>query len=100
MADEIFSELEGLVKTQGVKKAIDHLAEQMIAQKDYNKLFYTLLVKSRLELGLNVVPTAPSNEIPVMYRKNSKITSGFLREESQNFSSRKTISSRLGIFIE
>jgi hypothetical protein len=65
MADVIFGELEQLVKTQGVKKAIDHLAEQMIARKDYNKLFYTLLVKSRLELGLNVIPTAPSNDIPV-----------------------------------
>ncbi|MFZ4611846.1 MAG: hypothetical protein ACOYNM_18680, partial [Gemmataceae bacterium] len=65
MADVIFGELEQLVKTQGVKKAIDHLVEQMIARKDYNKLFYTLLVKSRLELGLNVIPTAPSNDIPV-----------------------------------
>lgn len=65
MSENIFSELEGLVNTQGACQAIEHLSNQMIANKDFSKLFYTLLVKSRLELGLSVIPTAPSNEIPV-----------------------------------
>ncbi|NDH04981.1 hypothetical protein EBX93_03525 [bacterium] len=65
MADVIFNELEQLVKNQGFEKAIDHLADQMTTRKDYNKLFYTLLVKSRVELGLSAIPTAPSSEIPI-----------------------------------
>ncbi len=65
MSENIFSKLEGLVKSQGASQAIEHLTNQLVASKDYSKLFYTLLVKSRLELGLSVIPTAPSNEIPI-----------------------------------
>src|SRR5262249_1091028 len=33
-------------------------------QKDYNNLFYALLMEKRCELGVNPVPTGPASEIP------------------------------------
>jgi hypothetical protein len=64
MNSDIFDELRQLVATAGPAPAIDRLCDWLRQQGDYHSLFYALLMKKRQELGVNPVPTAPTQELP------------------------------------
>jgi hypothetical protein len=52
------------LNAEGPEAAVDCLCARLREQKDYNALFYALLLRARHRLGLNPVPTAPSAEVP------------------------------------
>src|SRR3954453_21846027 len=59
-----FSHLEATLRTVGPSAAIDELCQTLTEEKDYNSLFYALLMKKRHELGVLPVPTGPSQDLP------------------------------------
>jgi hypothetical protein len=59
-----FDELQRTFTAQGPAAAIDQLCARLHAAKDYDGLFYALLMKKRHELGVCPVPTAPAQELP------------------------------------
>jgi hypothetical protein len=65
MDSAIFAELERSFAQEGAAAAIDQLCRRLREQKDYGNLFYALLLKKRHELGVNPLPTAPAQELPV-----------------------------------
>lgn len=64
MDTTLLDELERCHAAQGPAAAVERLIEQLREQKDYASLFYTLLMKKRVELGVNPLPTAPASELP------------------------------------
>src|SRR4051794_32110557 len=48
----VFAELEKTLAAKGPAAAIDELCVKLRAAGDYNALFYALLMKKRLELGV------------------------------------------------
>src|SRR5262245_43677661 len=64
MDPQLFDDLQRSVKTEGPARAIDRLCETLRQRKDYSNLFYALLMKRRHELGVNPVPTGPSQDLP------------------------------------
>jgi hypothetical protein len=64
MSDAIFAELRDLVTQQGPMPAVDRLCELLGERGDYHSLFYALLMRKRLELGVSPVPTGPSQDLP------------------------------------
>jgi hypothetical protein len=56
--------LERMLSGKGPGAAIDELCRLLRDGKDYGSLFYALLMKKRQELGVNPIPTGPSNELP------------------------------------
>src|SRR4051812_3849656 len=64
MDPTLFDELERTLAAEGPKPAIGRLCERLRERKDYNALFYALLLDKRHELGVSPVPTGPSTELP------------------------------------
>ena len=64
MTHEQLDHLKKLVLESGPARAIETLCTELEAKADYNKLFYALIMKARQSMGLCVVPTAPTDEIP------------------------------------
>src|SRR5206468_1863885 len=64
MEPAIFDQLEQIVKTAGPAAAIDKLCEELKACKDYAGLFYTLLMKKRVELGVSPIATGSNQDLP------------------------------------
>lgn len=60
----LFDQLEQTVKTAGPAAAIDKLAAELKAKKDYGALFYTLLMKKRVELGVSPIATGSNTDLP------------------------------------
>lgn len=60
----LFDQLEQTVKTAGPAAAIDKLASELKANKDYANLFYTLLMKKRFELGVSPIATGSNQDLP------------------------------------
>jgi hypothetical protein len=60
----LFEQLEQTVKTAGPAAAIDKLAAELKAKKDYGALFYTLLMKKRVELGVSPIATGSNTDLP------------------------------------
>jgi hypothetical protein len=60
----LFDQLEQTVKTAGPAAAIDKLAVELKAKKDYGALFYTLLMKKRFELGVSPIATGSNTDLP------------------------------------
>ena len=56
--------LAEMVKSSGPDSAIDALAEQLRREGDYQSLFYAMLLRERLRLGVAPFPTGPANELP------------------------------------
>jgi hypothetical protein len=50
--------------TQGPDVALDRLCALLREKKEYDKLFYALLMKKRHELGVYPVPTDPAQFLP------------------------------------
>ena len=60
----LFDQLEKTVKTAGPVAAVDKLAVELKAKKDYGALFYTLLMKKRVELGVSPIATGSNTDLP------------------------------------
>jgi hypothetical protein len=60
MESAIFEELQQIMTRQGPDVAIDRLVAMLRERKEYDKLFYALLMKKRHELGVYPVPTDPA----------------------------------------
>lgn len=44
--------------------AVEALVDDLRAKEDYHSLFYALLMKARVDLGVSPFPTGPSSELP------------------------------------
>src|SRR4051794_25280657 len=64
MDQAIFDDLQRRLTAEGPAAAIDRLCAALREQKDYNRLFYALLLKKRHELGVSPMPTGPSADLP------------------------------------
>lgn len=64
MDTAFLDQLEQTAKSGGPLAAIDKLAAELKAKKDYNALFYTLLMKKRVELGASPIATGSNTDLP------------------------------------
>jgi hypothetical protein len=60
----VFAELEATLAAKGPGPAIEELCDSLRAIGDYNSLFYALLMKKRVELGVSPFPTGSAAELP------------------------------------
>src|SRR5437763_1184623 len=59
-----FDRLRTALAVEGPAVAVEKLVAELRAADDLNGLFYALLLKKRLELGVSPFPTGPSGELP------------------------------------
>ncbi len=64
MDSTAFDEIERTLTHEGAPAAIDRLCQRLGAEKDYDGLFYALLLKKRHELGVSPIPTGPAQDLP------------------------------------
>jgi hypothetical protein len=64
MDSALFDELQRLVKSAGAAAAFDRLGADLRQRKDYANLFNALILKKRHELGLPLIATGPSPDLP------------------------------------
>jgi hypothetical protein len=64
MDPALFDQLQSTLQTQGPDAAIAALCARLREARDYNALFYALLMKERSEAGVSPIPTGPSQDIP------------------------------------
>jgi hypothetical protein len=62
----LLDQLEQTLKQAGPAAAIDKLAVELKAKKDYGPLFYTLLMKKRVELGVSPIATGSNQDLPAV----------------------------------
>lgn len=63
----LFDELQAILKSEGPDAALARLESRLREQKDYNGLFYALLMKKRHQLGIDPIPTGPTQDIPARH---------------------------------
>src|SRR5437868_516196 len=66
----LFDELEQTLAEHGPAVAIDRLCAALRESKEYDKLFYALLMKKRHELGVYPVPTDAAQFLPEAAQKS------------------------------
>src|SRR5438445_282526 len=59
-----FDRLKAALAANGPAAAIDALIAELRAAEDFSSLFYALLLKKRVELGVSPFPTGPASELP------------------------------------
>jgi hypothetical protein len=59
-----FERLQTALASRGPAVAIDELVTELRAAEDFQGLFYALLMKKRVELGVSPFPTGPATELP------------------------------------
>ncbi len=59
-----FERLQSTLASRGPAAAIDELIAELRAAEDFQGLFYALLMKKRVELGVSPFPTGPASELP------------------------------------
>jgi hypothetical protein len=64
METQVLEELQSKLTTGGPGAAIDRLCDELKARKEYAALFYTLLMKKRLELGVSPIATGTNQDLP------------------------------------
>jgi hypothetical protein len=69
MESTIFDELQQTLREQGPDAAIDRLCATLRERKEYDKLFYALLMKKRHELSVYPVPTDAAQSLPDAVQK-------------------------------
>jgi hypothetical protein len=57
-------QLQATLRTDGPAAAIQRLCESLKAEKEYQSLFYALLMKKRHELGVSPIATGNNNDLP------------------------------------
>ena len=64
ISDAAFDRLKGALAERGSAAAVDELIAELRRTEDFQGLFYALLMKKRIELGVSPFPTGPANELP------------------------------------
>jgi hypothetical protein len=64
MHEQLFDELNQTLSADGPAAAVDRLCDSLRERKDYGNLFYAMLLRKRLALGLCPVPTGASQDLP------------------------------------
>ena len=59
-----FDEIHGVLAAEGPAAAADRLVETLRTAGNYDALFYALLLRARLRLGADPIPTRPAGELP------------------------------------
>jgi hypothetical protein len=59
-----FDELAKTLSSQGPAAAVEKLCARLREERDFNALFYALLLKKRQELGVSSIPTGPAQDLP------------------------------------
>ncbi len=59
-----FDRIRTALASNGPAAAADKLIDELRTAEDFQNLFYALLLKKRVELGVSPFPTGPSNELP------------------------------------
>jgi hypothetical protein len=59
-----FDELETVLQSQGPAKMVDKLCDALRERKDYHGLFYGMLLRKRVDLGLPAVQVGRSEDLP------------------------------------
>jgi hypothetical protein len=59
-----FDRLRSTFESRGADAAVERLISDLRTEGDYSNLFYALLLKKRVELGVSPFPTGPSNDLP------------------------------------
>lgn len=59
-----FDRLRDALFALGPKGAVERLCDDLRAAGDYHSLFYALLMKKRVDLGVSPFPTGPSSDLP------------------------------------
>ncbi|MFO0802742.1 MAG: hypothetical protein U0791_06410 [Gemmataceae bacterium] len=60
----VFDRLQSNLAAGGPAVAVDALIAELRTAEDYGNLFYALLMKKRIELGVSPFPTGPSADLP------------------------------------
>jgi hypothetical protein len=60
----LYERLRGALASAGPGAAVDRLVADLRKAGDYQNLFYALLLKKRVELGVSPFPTGPSADLP------------------------------------
>ncbi len=60
----VFERLKATLAERGPVAAVDELVAELRKADDFQGLFYALLMKKRIELGVSPFPTGPANELP------------------------------------
>lgn len=60
----VFEKIRSALHEKGPEAAIDTLSEELRQAEDYQALFYAMLMKERVKLGVAPFPTGPSSELP------------------------------------
>jgi hypothetical protein len=60
---ELFDRLKKRLSDAGANAAAESLCQALVEAKDYAKLFYALLLKKRVVMGVSPLPTAPAAEL-------------------------------------
>jgi hypothetical protein len=64
LSPETYARLQGTLVDKGPVAAVDQLCADLRELEDFNALFYALLMKKRVELGVSPFPTGASAELP------------------------------------
>jgi hypothetical protein len=64
MDSTLFAKLETALRTEGAAAALDRLCATLRQEKDYDRLFYALLMKKRHELGVGLLPVDSIQDLP------------------------------------
>jgi hypothetical protein len=64
MNPAVFDEIQRTLSAEGAAAAVERLCDRLRQEKDYNSLFYALLMKKRHELGVSPIPTGPAQDMP------------------------------------
>ena len=60
----LFDQLDTVVQESGAIPAIERLCDELRSTHDYQNLFYAILMRKRVELGVPPFPMSPANELP------------------------------------
>lgn len=86
MSDALFDQLTSLKSEGGAAAALDRLAETLLEQKDYHKLFDARMLRRKFEMGLPLSRPASLQDVPEEKRK--EVEEAYVeaaREAGQNF---------------
>lgn len=62
--DAAFDRMKAALAANGPARAVDELIAELRKADDFQGLFYALLMKKRVELGVSPFPSGPANELP------------------------------------
>jgi len=61
---DFYTNLRAAFDSGGGERAVDALADELRNAGEFQQLFYALLLKSRLKLGVSPFPTGPASDLP------------------------------------